>query len=501
MGTQGSRTLTQLVARGTVINAAASAIAGGLFAVRNLIAAAFMGPTGLAVWAVSGAVLLTATALRGVGVVERFVADRDRPAREAFNDAFSVGLLFSTAVGLVVAIATPIFALAYDDDRLYWALLAVAGLVVADGLKFPIWWHYRELRFGTQRALMLADAIGSVAFALPLLAWGWEYWGLIAGAAIASVFTIVLAWVVGPRPRPSIPTRETIRRYTSFGGPILGFALVGVLITHLGYLTLRHSVGLEALGYLAVAALPYLAAERLSSVLNQSVYPALVQRGESSREQATETMQRIVWAIMAPILFAIATTAPFLIKSALGDVWATAGLLMSVVALGTVIRMFGFTFAVAVMSTGRTREIGRFAVIYLLVAIFVVIPFTFAFGLAGYSVGIIIVELLLARERWRIMRQVLPGANLFRGLSGDDLVVALLPAICAGAAFAATPGMSGPGRLALATVLGLIGAVPVVIRHLPLARFMLAGLRGSRADQEPEQPLAPMIGPKEATTV
>ena len=24
-----------------------------------------------------------------------------------------------------------------------------------DGLKFPIWWHYRELRFGTQRTLML----------------------------------------------------------------------------------------------------------------------------------------------------------------------------------------------------------------------------------------------------------------------------------------------------------------------------------------------------------
>ena len=58
--------------------------------------------------------------------------------------------------------------------------------MLTDALKFPVWWHYRELRFGTQRALMLTDAAASVAFAIPLLALGWEYWGLIAGAALAS---------------------------------------------------------------------------------------------------------------------------------------------------------------------------------------------------------------------------------------------------------------------------------------------------------------------------
>ena len=327
-----------------------------------------------------------------------------------------------------MSVAAPILTLAYDDSRLLLPLIAVGGLVVMDGLKFPIWWHYREMRFGTQRTLMVADAAGAVIFAIPLLAIGWDYWALIAGAAIASACTIVFAWAISPHPRAKRPTRETINRYASFGGPVLAFALVAVVCGHLGYLAVRHSDGLEALGWLGVAGFPYLVSERLANVLNQSVYPALVRRGEASRERAVELMQRMIWALLAPALLVLAATAPWLLPAAIGDDYETAGWLMSVVAVASIMHQFGFPFAIVVMSTGSTRAIGRFSVIYLVAAFVVVLPATLAFGVVGWAATLPVVELMFGVERWRIMRDHLPGANLFRD-AGVDLVFAALPAL------------------------------------------------------------------------
>jgi lipopolysaccharide exporter len=491
---EGSRApLTKIVARGAIINAGATLIAGGLFAIRNLVAASLMAPETLAVWTIAGVILVTAMSLRGVGVVERFVADRDRPAREAFNDAFSVGLLFSALVAVIVALLAPLFTVVYDDSRMLLPIIAVAGLILMDGLKFPIWWHYRELRFGTQRALMLADAGGSVIFAIPLLAIGWDYWGLIAGAGIASVCSIIFAWAISPHPRATIPTRETIRRYTSFGGPVLGFAVVAIAGGHLAYLAVRHSSGLEALGWLAVAGFPFIVAERLVAVLNQSIYPALVRRGQESRERATELMQRMVWALLAPGLFLIAAVAPWLVPAGLGHDYENAGWLMSVVAIGSLIREFGFAFSVIIMSTGNTRALGRFAVLYLVAALVIVIPGTLAWGMVGYAATLPVVELMFASERWRILRRLLPTVNLFRD-AAVDLSVALLPALGALAGLLLTDGESWGFRLTFAALLALEGVLVLIWHYWPLARQLLAAVRHGQlgARERTEQP-APIV--------
>jgi len=489
---EGSRTaLTNVVARGTIINGIASLIAGGLFAVRNLVAAAMMSPTALAVWTVAGVVLVTAMALRGVGVVERFVAERDRPAREAFDDAFSVGLMFGALVAVIVAILAPLLTFAYDDSRLLLPLLAVAGLIVLDGVKFPIWWHYRELRFQTQRSLMLFDAAASVIFAIPLLVIGWDYWGLIAGAALASCVSTVLVWAISPHPRAKRPTREMIRRYTSFGGPVLTFALVGIVCGHLGYMVVRHVGGLEALGWLGVAGFPFVVSERLTAVLNQSVYPALVRRGVAARERATELMQRTVFAGVAPLMFLIAAVAPWLLPAAIGEEWQNAGYLMAVVAATTVIRQFAFTFTVIVMSTGTTSVINRFSAIYVAAAVLVVIPATFAFGMIGYAATLPVVELMLAAERWRVVRAALPGVNLFARMP-VDLVYAALPGVGALVALLITPDRPWGERVALVVLLAFEGVLALVWRHRALAGTLLSALK--RPPAAPEQAPEPSVG-------
>lgn len=480
MQQRGSGPLTRTVTRGAVINLAAALVAGVLFASRNIVAAAFMGPAQMAVWAVAGVVLFTAMALRGVGVVERFVADRDRPAEEAFDDAFSVGMLFSFIVGGIVALLAPLLALAYDDWRMFGPLLAVAALVAADGLKFPIWWYYRELRYGRQRAVLVADAAGSVLFALPFLWMGWDYWALIMGAAIASTATILVVWVMGPRPHARRPTREIVRRYAVFSGPVLAFALVGAFLAQLAYVVLRHVESIQVLGWLALAGLPFVVAERLVSVLNQSVYPALVQRSGASRERATEVMQRLAWAVTAPFLFVVAGTAHWLVPLALGPEWATAGDLMVLVALCTVIHQFAFPFSVAVMSTGDTRAIGRFAVVYGVTGLFVVVPLSLAFGLVGYGAGIVVAELIMSFERWRIMHALLPGANLFAELA-DDLFVAAIPGLAAFTALATTAGSAWSFRIGLGVAIGSAGLVIVALRHRPLLDLLLASLRRAPA--------------------
>jgi len=484
--------LTKIVARGAVVNFVASLVAGLLFVSRNIIAAASMGPAQMAVWAVAGLVLFTAMALRGVGVVERFVADRDRPAEDAFADAFAVGLLFSCIVGGVVAALAPLLAYAYDDPRLLGPLLAVAGLVAADGLKFPVWWHYRELRYGRQRLVLVADAAGSVLFALPFLWIGWDYWALIMGAAIASAGTIVLVWVMGPRPRVRRPTREAIGRYAVFSGPVLAFALVAAAMGQLGYLTVRHVEEIQVLGWLALAGLPFVVAERLVGVLNQTIYPALVKRSGASNERATEVMQRLAWAVTAPFLFLVAGVAHWIVPLGLGGAWETAGDLMVLLALCTVVHQFAFPFSVAVMSTGETRAIGRFALVFGVTGMFVVIPLTLAFGLVGYGAGLIVAELATAVERWRILHRIFPGADLFRDLA-DDLFVAALPGLGAFAALAATPGSSWAFRIGLGFVLGTLGLIAVALRHRPLIELLLRSLRREPGASSPEAPLGPGV--------
>ncbi len=495
---EGSRApLTKLVARGAVINGLAQLVAGALFALRNIIGASLMAPETLAVWTIAGVILITAMSLRGVGVVERFVADRDRPAKEAFDDAFSVGLMFSAIVAAIVALLAPLFAVIYDDGRMLLPILAVAGLVVMDGLKFPVWWHYRELRFGTQRLVAVADAAGAVLFAIPLLALGWDYWALIAGAALASVCTMGLAWAISPHPRLKRLNREVVHRYASFSGPVLSFAIVAIAGGHLGYLAVRHSSGLEALGWLAVAGFPFLIAERGIAVLNQSVYPALVRRGQESRERATELMQRMVWAVLAPVMFGIAAVAPWVVPAGLGDDYYTAGWLMTVVALCTLIREFGFPFSVVIMSTGNTRALGRFALLYLVAALVFVIPATLIWGMVGYAASLPLVECMFASERVRVLRKLLPGANLFRNFGGDILAAAL-PGLGALVGMLLTDGWSWGWRLLFAGLLAFEGVLVVVWRYLPLAKQLLGAIRHGSPVPTASTPLVPVAAPAAA---
>ena len=78
---------------------------------------------------------------------------------------------------------------------------------------------------------------------------------------------------------------------------------------------------------------------------------------------------------------------------------------MSVVAIGSVIHLFGYPFAVVVMSTGKTRAIARFGVLFVACAAILVIPATLLFGLEAYAVTILLTEAILALERWRIIHR------------------------------------------------------------------------------------------------
>src|SRR4051794_3937096 len=191
--------LRRRTARGAVINGTFLAGAEGLVLVQGLIVTVLLGPQAIGLYGIVTTTAMTIVALKRIGIDEAYVPQGGQGQGGEVQRAFTLELVFSTAIALVIALSAPVLAAVYGDDRLIALTLAVAYLPIAFALQAPTWIFFRRMDFVRQRLLQGVIPAATFVVTVPLAAWSdLGVWSLVIGPFVGNIAGVVAANYVSP---------------------------------------------------------------------------------------------------------------------------------------------------------------------------------------------------------------------------------------------------------------------------------------------------------------
>jgi O-antigen/teichoic acid export membrane protein len=455
------------VARGGAVNAVFLSGAEALVLLQGLLATALLGPSAIGLYGIVTTTAMTIVGLRRVGIDEAFVAQRAEHEEAEFQRAFGVELAIGLAGSLLIAALAPLLAALYDDDRLLALTLALAYLPVAFALQAPQWIFFRRMDFVRLRALQAIVPLVTVAVTVPLLLAGVGVWALVIGPLAGNVAAIAAAVRVSPyRLRPRFE-RAAARRYLRFSWPIFVTALAALVVAQGQIAVFGLSDGLEAAGWITLAATLTRYADRADQIVATTIYPAIVRvrdRADVLEELfAKSNRMALMWAF--PFGAGLALFGADLIRFVLGDEWEPAVVVLGGLAVAVALQQLGYNWFSFYRARGESRpqavESGAFAGSFLAFAV----PGALAGGSWGFVAGRLACTACVLGVRRAYVRRLLPGVRL-----GSLALRAALPVALATAPVLALRGAlwggERPPAQALAELALWIGALALATHRL-----------------------------------
>ena len=425
--------LRKRTARGAVINGAFLAGAEGLVLLQGLIVTVLLGPQAIGLYGIVTTTAITITALKRVGIDEAYVQQDEQGQEEEFQRAFTLELVFSVALTVVIAASAPAIAAIYGDDRLVALTLAVAYLPVAFALQAPTWIFFRRMDFVRQRMLQAVIPVVTFVTTVPLAAWtDLGVWSLVIGPFAGNVAGIVAANKVSPYRLRLRFDPVARRRYIRFSWPILVNAVVLLVIQQGQVLAFALDGGLAAAGYITVAATLTRYADRADMIVANTIYPAIcaVQGRVATLEELFVKSSRLtmMWAI--PFCAGFILFAPDLVHFILGDKWIPAIVLLQGLAAAAAILQIGWNWFSFYRAAGNPRPQAVESLVMAGTFGGLAIPGLILWGSAGFVWGRIAGAIATVAVRRFYVRKLLPHVELVTlGLRG-------LAPVAAGAAMA-----------------------------------------------------------------
>lgn len=324
---------------------------------------------------------------------------RDAVAQRGAVDEGEVSALFWITFGVGLALtaltvlAAPFVASFYDEPRL--ALIAIALSVT-----FLISALYFQQQALMRRALMFQKLalidVGSnllaTALAIALAYGGYGYWALVWKLILTPLFTAIGVWITcgwWPK-RPTFTTG--VRELIGFGLNVTGFTITDGIAKAADRVALGYTAGTRDVGYYQNAFLVYDNAIAVCSVSLHNVATTALSKlrddvPELKRAWSTALSSLVYFA--APAFAVLAVTSQDLVVLVLGSNWATAGTILSILALRGPAHVVERTLGWLHIAAGRPerwRHWGVVSCVGTLVALFCGLPFGVLGVAAAYTV-------------------------------------------------------------------------------------------------------------------
>jgi O-antigen/teichoic acid export membrane protein len=354
-------------------------------------------------------------------------------------------------------------------------------------LQAPAWIFYRRMEFLRQRVLTAVDPTVGFIVSVTLAAAGMNYWSLIIGLVAGAWAGGIAAVVACPYRLALRFDRGTLRDYVSFSWPLLIAVFAGLGIAQLAVLFGNIALGLAGAGAIGLAATFAAYADRIDSVITQTLYPAICRvrdRNELMLEVFVKSNRlALMWAV--PLGVGLSLFSQDLIEYGIGEQWQSARVLLIAFGLSAAISHIGFNWVAFYRAIGRTRPEAIVTVAVLVVFLVVTTPLLFINGLDGFAIGIGAMAIASCAGRWYYLKRLFPQLDL-----SVHVARALAPtAIAAAVVLALRLGLDEPRTLGLALgELAVYLAVNVVVTWV-LERSLIAEaisyLRAPRGRAEP----------------
>jgi O-antigen/teichoic acid export membrane protein len=478
------RSLREHAARGTIINTIFHVGMAGLGLVRNLLIAAFLTASEFGLW---GLIFLSVSALifiLEIGVSDKYVQQSETDQEAAFQQAFTVNLIWRSLFVVISVAMLPLFALVYgrDDIILPGAVLALA--VFASAFQSPIWIFYRQMRFARERLMHSIEPVVGLVVTAGLAIAGAGYWSLVIGAVVGHSVAGAAALKVSPYPIRLHFDRRLFREYFLFSWPLVVAAGSGTIMVQAAVITGEAAVGLAGVGAIGLAATISRFAERVDQIVTQTLYPAICavrDRTDLLFESFIKSNRlALMWGM--PFGLGLALFAPDLVTHVLGEKWEIATGLLQFFGVLAAVSQIAFNWNAYFMALGRTKPLAVDAAAMTVTFCAIGIPLMFSDGLTGYAIGMgaaMVVDLAL---RTYFLTRLFSGLSMFR-----HAMRAIVPSVPAVALVLLVRQLeSGERTLAMAlaelALYGLVTAIATWFAERDLVREMIGYVRsGSRA--------------------
>ena len=419
----------------------------GIGLLSTLILARLLTPADFGVIAMAMIVVGLLEILAQTGVDLALIREKD-PNREDFDSAWTLQILISFTIGVVLFLIAPLAANGFSEPKIQPVIQALALRSVISGfsnigtIEFRRKLDFRtEFRYNIVKRLFNFFIIVGVAAILR------NYWALVIGMIMAQFVEVGLSYGFHPyRPRPCL---RKVKNLFSFSAWLIFYRIARYMSRRIDQFVVGGFAGTVFMGnYYVAYDLATSPTNELVVPMGRGLYPVYARLKEEPEKLVESYLKALgtIALLLVPLGFGLAAVASDAVPVVLGAKWHTAIPLVEVLAVFGV--FFGLSNTIEVILTviGRVRllaalsfsQIGTLALALYLVAKYVGVD-----AIAAVRCAVAIATLPFV---FLVLRRVLPigvGATLR----------ALWPSFAAGlvmvACVLAVHGLDVPGPLRL----------------------------------------------------
>lgn len=295
--------------------------------------------------------------LAEIGLGSTLVQTQDLPSQR-LRQIYGLVILSNGAACLVMAtLVAPIVALFFREPRLQLVVQVIAlQFIPAMFVVVPSAMLERNMTYRGRAITDLVSTIGGALLTLILAKLGYGVfalaWGIVFGTAIRAVGLNIASPIHG---RPIFQFTGCGSMF-NFGRNVAATQLVWFLYSQADSFIVGKFLGKHDLGVYSVSMdLASLPASRVSSILNQLVFPSLskVKRDGGSVGPYLLKGMRSLSLVSFPVMWGMSSVAPELVRLLLGEKWAQAALPLALLCLIMPLRVLSPLMHSGLYAVGR----------------------------------------------------------------------------------------------------------------------------------------------------
>jgi O-antigen/teichoic acid export membrane protein len=401
MGANQPGGLRSAVLKGAAWSVATRWAIRGLGLVSTIVLARLLTPADFGLVAMAMLVVAFVEAWLSFGL-ETALIQNQSATREHYDTAWTLRIIQSIVVAILVAAAAPFAADYFKEPRVVPVIWAIClGLVVIGFSNVGVVAFRKELELHKEFRLQLAGKLLGFFIGIGAAIWLRNYWALVIGTVAGMAILCVLSYLMHPyRPRFSL-TR--VRELWSFSQWMLvrsigHFAEMRADEVIVGGLGSTRQMGL----YNVAAELGRLPGSELAGPLNQALVPGFAKLQHDPHRVATAYLNALgaLGTATLPAAIGLALVANELVPLLMGEQWVDAAPLLVLLAISNAVRTGDSLATSFVLGTGRPRMGAAFSWLNAILLVGIAVPLVGDRGPEGVAIGKVIGGVILTAFIW-----------------------------------------------------------------------------------------------------
>lgn len=381
-------------------------IGGQVFGLAStIIVARFLLPDDYGVFAAAMSLMMV-IAVFGEFPVSQAIVQLSDANDDDYDTAFTINLLRSLAVALVLVLLAAPLASFMNDARVGPVTAALAIYTFVLGLRNPrVEWFARQMDFSKEAFIEIGSKLAQFLFSVGFAIYLKSYWAIVIGISMGAATQLVLSHLV----RPAIPrfTLKSFNRLFSYSAWMAGQSILGQVYQLIDTLTLGRLAGAATLAAYSIGTL---LSGRISEVISipaaRSLFAAfsIIQSDLNRLAHACLNSMAFMAFFVTPIAVTMTVFAEPIILLVLGDKWQSAIPVARIMALITLGLIVWTPLQAVLMGTGRTRTLFLRAAVFVTLYLSLAVWSVHTHGLVGLMIsklifvgGFMLVDFTLVR--------------------------------------------------------------------------------------------------------